>query len=206
MLVIALLLAAAPKVERVDVDLGGVGHTKANAVRRLMTTRDGTLLDEETLRRDVARLRSTGILYDVEERTFAGQNAARVALSLKDRWTLLPMFGLRRGGGRTAARARLSDHQTFRQPFSLYRQVSRRAAPGGEGDLARRLRGTRRGQGGGVAGPGSRAGARGSACRPTPRRIRSQRARVRGPAPALLGCGAGPGRVGRDRALDYGRT
>ncbi|HKB76184.1 MAG TPA: hypothetical protein VKC58_06295 [Myxococcales bacterium] len=127
MLVIALLLAAAPKVERVDVDLGGVGHTKANAVRRLMTTRDGTLLDEETLRRDVARLRSTGILYDVEERTFAGQNGARVALSLKDRWTLLPMFGLRRGGGRTAARAGFSDHNAFGQLFSLHGEVSSNA-------------------------------------------------------------------------------
>src|SRR5258706_12438998 len=117
MLVIALLLAAAPKVERVDVDLGGVGHTKANAVRRLMTTRDGTLLDEETLRRDVARLRSTGILYDVEERTFAGQNGARVAVSLKDRWTLLPMFGLRRGGGRAPGRAGVSGPQPSGQPF-----------------------------------------------------------------------------------------
>src|SRR5258706_5974567 len=127
MLVIALLLAAAPKVERVDVDLGGVGHTKANAVRRLMTTRDGTLLDEETLRRDVARLRSTGILYDVEERTFAGQNGARVAVSLKDRWTLLPMFGLRRGRGPTPARARLSDHKALRQLFSPYGGVSSHA-------------------------------------------------------------------------------
>ena len=100
MLLLALLLAAAPRVERVDVDLGGVGHTKANAVRRLMTTRDGTPLDEETLRRDVARLRSTGILYDVEERTVAGADGARDELSLKDRWTLLPLFGLRRGGKR----------------------------------------------------------------------------------------------------------
>src|SRR5207237_618691 len=102
LLLLALLLAASPRVERVDVDLGGVRHTKANAVRRLMTTRDGAPLDEETLRRDVARLRSTGILYDVEERTIAGPDGARVELSLKDRWTLLPLFGLRRAGGRPA--------------------------------------------------------------------------------------------------------
>ena len=127
MLLLALLLAAAPRVERVDVDLGGVGHTKANAVRRLMTTRDGTPLDEETLRRDVARLRSTGILYDVEERTVAGADGARVELSLKDRWTLLPLFGLRRGGGRTAARVGLSDHNAFGQLFSLYGEVTSNA-------------------------------------------------------------------------------
>ena len=127
MLLLALLLAAAPRVERVDVDLGGVRHTKANAVRRLMTTRDGTSLDEETLRRDVARLRSTGILYDVEERTVAGADGARVELSLKDRWTLLPLFGLRRGGGRTAARVGLSDHNAFGQLFSLYGEVTSNA-------------------------------------------------------------------------------
>ena len=127
MLVLALLLAAAPKVERVDVDLGGVRHTKANAVRRLMTTRDGTLLDEETLRRDVARLQSTGILYDVEQRTVAGQGGARVELSLKDRWTLLPMFGLRRGGGRTAARVGFSDHNALGELFSVYGEVTSNA-------------------------------------------------------------------------------
>src|SRR5438132_6403620 len=127
MVLLALLLALLPRVERVDVDMGGVRHTKANAVRRLMTTRDGTPLDEETLRRDVARLRSTGILYDVEERTVAGPEGARVELSLKDRWTLLPLFGLRRGGGRTAARVGLSDHNAFGQPFSLYGEVTSNA-------------------------------------------------------------------------------
>ena len=124
---LALLLAAAPLVERVDVDLSGVKHTRANAVRRLMTTRTGTLLDEETLRRDLARLRSTGILYDVEEHTVPAPDGARVELSLKDRWTLLPVFGLRRGGGRTAARVGLSDHNAFGQLFSLYGEVTSNA-------------------------------------------------------------------------------
>ena len=127
MLLLALLLAAVPRVERVDVDLGGVRQTKAEAVRRLMTTRDGAPLDEETLRRDVARLRATGILYDVEQRTVAGPDGARVELSLKDRWTLLPLFGLRRGGGRTAARVGLSDHNAFGQLFSLYGEVTSNA-------------------------------------------------------------------------------
>lgn len=127
MLLLALLIAATPRVERVDVDLGGVRHTKASAVRRLMTTRDGSPLDEETLRRDVARLRATGILYDVEERTVDSADGARVELSLKDRWTLLPVFGLRRGGGRTAARVGLSDHNAFGQLFSVYGEVTSNA-------------------------------------------------------------------------------
>jgi outer membrane protein assembly factor BamA len=127
MLLLALLLAAAPRVERVDVELSGVRHTKASAVRRLMSTRGGTTLDEETLRRDVARLRSTGILYDVEERTVAGPDGTRVELSLKDRWTLLPVFGLRRGGGRTAARVGVSDHNAFGQLFSLYGELTSNA-------------------------------------------------------------------------------
>jgi hypothetical protein len=50
-----------------------------------------------------------------------------VELSLKDRWTLLPLFGLRRGGGRTAARVGLSDHNAFGQLFSLYGEVTSNA-------------------------------------------------------------------------------
>src|SRR2546428_11473904 len=127
MVLLALLLALLPRVERVDVDMGGVRHTKASAVRRLMSTRDGTPFDEETLRRDVARLRATGILYDVEERTVPGPEGARVELSLQDRWTLLPLFGLRRGGGRTAARVGVSDHNAFGQLFTLYGEVTSNA-------------------------------------------------------------------------------
>src|SRR5438132_1756572 len=127
MILVAVLLAAAPRVDRVEVDLGGVRQTKASAVRRLMSTHDGGALDEETLRRDVTRLRATGILYDVEERTEPGAEGALVTMSLKDRWTLLPVFGLRRGGGRTAARIGLSDHNAFGEPFSLYGEVTSNA-------------------------------------------------------------------------------
>jgi len=127
MVLLALLIATAPRVDRVEVDLGGVRHTRASAVRRLMSTRSGVLYDAETLRRDIARLRATGILYDVEEHTVPDGDAARVELSLKDRWTLLPVFGLRRGGGRTAARVGLSDHNAFGQLFSIYGEVTSNA-------------------------------------------------------------------------------
>src|SRR5256714_133665 len=124
---LALLLATASLVERVDVDVSGVKHTRASAVRRLMTTRTGVLFDQTTLHRDLARLRSTGILYDVEEHTVSAPEGARVELSLKDRWTLLPVFGLRRGGGRTAARVGVSDHNAFGQLISLYGEVTSNA-------------------------------------------------------------------------------
>jgi len=127
MTLLALFLATAALVERVDVDLSGVKKTRPSAVRRLMTTRSGVLFDAQTLRRDIARLRSTGILYDVEEHTVSAPDGARVELSLKDRWTLLPVFGLRRGGGRTAARVGLSDHNAFGQLFSLYGEVTSNA-------------------------------------------------------------------------------
>ena len=127
MILVAVLLAAAPRVDRVEVDLGGVRQTKASAVRRLMSTHDGGALDEETLRRDVTRLRATGILYDVEERTEPGAEGSLVTMSRKDRWTLLPVFGLRRGGGRTAARIGLSDHNAFGELFSLYGEVTSNA-------------------------------------------------------------------------------
>jgi outer membrane protein assembly factor BamA len=126
-LLLALLIAIAPRVERVDVNVRGVQHTQADAVRRLMTTRSGVLYDAATLRRDVARLRATGILYDVEEHTVPAGDAARVELSVKDRWTLLPVFGLRRGGGRTAARVGLSDHNAFGELFSIYGEVTSNA-------------------------------------------------------------------------------
>ena len=48
-------------------------------------------------------------------------------MSLKDRWTLLPLFGLRRGGGRTAARVGVSDHNAFGQLFTLYGEVTSNA-------------------------------------------------------------------------------
>src|SRR5437763_3541296 len=127
MVLLALLIATAPRVDRVEVDLGGVRHTRASAVRRLMSTRSGVLCDAATLRRDVARLRATGILYDVEEHTVPAGDAARVELSVKDRWTLLPVFGLRRGGGRTAARVGLSDHNAFGELFSIYGELTSNA-------------------------------------------------------------------------------
>ena len=119
--------AAADRVQGVDVRMGGIGHTRANAIRRLMTTQPGSELDLPTLQHDLARLRSTGIFYDVAERTVPGPDGKRVELSLKDRRTLLPVIGVRRGGGRTTSRVGLSDHNAFGQLFSVYGEVSSNA-------------------------------------------------------------------------------
>jgi len=119
--------AAADRVQGVDVEMGGIGLTRANAVRRLMTTREGDDLDLPTLERDLARLRSTGIFYDVAEHTVPGPGGKRVELTLKDRWTLLPVVGVRRGGGRTTSRVGLSDHNAFGQLFSVYGELSSNA-------------------------------------------------------------------------------
>jgi len=119
--------AAADRVQGVDVQMGGIGLTRANAIRRLMTTRAGDDLDLPTLERDLARLRSTGIFYDVAEHTVPGPTGKRVELTLKDRWTLLPVIGVRRGGGRTTSRVGLSDHNAFGQLFSVYGEVSSNA-------------------------------------------------------------------------------
>jgi len=119
--------ASIDRVDGVDVRLGGIGHTRANAVRRLMTTHPGGDLDLTTLQRDLARLRSTGIFYDVAQRTVPGPDGKRIELSLKDRWTLLPVLGIRRGGGRTTSRVGLVDHNALGQLFSVYGEVSSNA-------------------------------------------------------------------------------
>jgi len=118
---------AADRVQGVDVRMGGIGHTRATAIRRLMTTQPGGELDADTLRRDLARLRSTGIFYDVAERTVPAPDGKRVELSLKDRWTLLPVLGVRRGGGRTTSRVGLVDHNALGQLFSVYGEISSNA-------------------------------------------------------------------------------
>src|SRR4051812_12959011 len=92
-----------------------------------MTTQQGDDLDLETLERDLARLRSTGIFYDVSEHTVEGPEGKHVELTLKDRWTLMPVIGVRRGGGRTTSRIGLVDHNALGRLFSVYGEISSNA-------------------------------------------------------------------------------
>jgi hypothetical protein len=115
-----LLAAEAVTVSAVDVKVAGIGFTSESAIRRFLETRPGTLLDEETLASDLRRLRTLGILYDVS----ATVQETRVELSAKDRWSLVPFVGLRRGGGRTLARFGISDHNVAGELATAYAELS----------------------------------------------------------------------------------
>jgi hypothetical protein len=115
-----LFLLSAGTVEAVDVQVGGMGFTSEAAIRRFMVTRAGEPFDEDTLASDLRRLRTLGILYDVSAHT-EGQ---RVEVEAKDRWSLVPFVGLRRGGGRTTARFGGSDHNLGGELATVYAELS----------------------------------------------------------------------------------
>jgi hypothetical protein len=121
---IALLLAVAT-ISSIDVQLGGVDWTSRDAILRLMSTRVGDPLDEETLERDLARLRSTGILYDVSAHAFG--EGRHLEVDAKDRWSLMPTLSLRRGGGRTLARVGATDHNALARLFTVHGEISSNA-------------------------------------------------------------------------------
>lgn len=116
-------LFAAALVTRLDVVLSGSGWTAPEAVRRLVATRAGALYDPSELDRDLARLRTLGILYDVDARV----DGSRVEIDARDRWSLMPVLGLRHGGGRTTARAGVTDHNAFGELITLYGEVTSNA-------------------------------------------------------------------------------
>ena len=113
-------------VESLDVYIEGPGSTRTSAVLRLMSTRVGQPFDADMLASDLDRLRTLGILYDLT--ATATDQGRHVAVRVKDRWSLLPVFGLRRGGGRTTARMGATDHNAFGELFTLYGEVSSNAS------------------------------------------------------------------------------
>ena len=119
------LLVAAPVIAQVDVRVEGAGFTASGAMQRLMDTRPGAEFDPATLERDLARLRTTGILYDLEAE--AKEGGARVSVAAKDRWSLLPVVGFRRGGGRTTARLGVTDHNLAGQLATVYAELTSNA-------------------------------------------------------------------------------
>jgi hypothetical protein len=116
----ALALCAALLVSKLDVAVSGPGFTSSSAMRRLMSTQEGSAYDPSALERDLARLRTMGILYDVSARTTDSPAGKLIEVDARDRWSLLPMFGLRHGGGRTTARVGASDHNAFGRLFTIY--------------------------------------------------------------------------------------
>ncbi|MCA1827110.1 MAG: hypothetical protein LC689_09250 [Myxococcales bacterium] len=118
----AVLIAVA-LISRLDVVLSGDGWTAPDAVLRLVSTHAGGLYDRQELDRDLARLRTLGILYDVQARV----DGSRVEIDARDRWSLMPVVGLRRGGGRTTARIGATDHNAFGKLFTLYAELTSNA-------------------------------------------------------------------------------
>ena len=119
------LLLAVELVSRLDVTLAGPGWTSKDAIRRLMSTRVGS--DASELDRDLVRLRTLGVLYDVSARSEDGADGKRIEVFARDRWTLLPLLGFRRGGGRTTSRFGISDYNAFGRLFTLYGELNSNA-------------------------------------------------------------------------------
>ena len=97
---------ATPVLDEILVEVSGRNATSHASIRRMMNTQEGGLLDRQQLENDLLRLRSTGVLYDVSaEHDDDGGLTVRV----HDRWSLVPLFGLRRGGGRTNAKLGIAE-------------------------------------------------------------------------------------------------
>jgi hypothetical protein len=90
-----------------------------------LTLREGDEYDPAELQRDLARLRTLGILYDVTADVQRGGES--VAIDAHDRWSLLPVVGLRRGGGRTTTRVGVADHNALGKLFTLYGEINSNA-------------------------------------------------------------------------------
>lgn len=124
-LLAALLLAQT--ISAIDVRISGMELTSPDAVRRLMEARPGAPFDSGQLEADLARLRTLGILYDVEASAEDGPAGKRIEVRAKDRWSLVPVLGIRRGGGRTSSRVGVTDHNVFGNLFTFYAELTSNA-------------------------------------------------------------------------------
>jgi hypothetical protein len=120
-----LSLALAAPISSIDVKLGGVGWTRESAVLRLLSTRVGDEYDPATLKRDLSRLRTLGVLYDVAAKV--SDDRTSIEVDAKDRWAIFPVVGFRRGGGRTTSRFGVSDHNALFRLFTVYGELSSNA-------------------------------------------------------------------------------
>ena len=121
--VFAALILALPLVTQLDVAVEGPGWTSANAVRRLMATQEGRVLDDKELQRDLARLRTLAVFSDV----VAHADGGHVNVEVTDRWSLFPVVGVRRGGGHTTSRLGVTDHDAFGQLITAYAELTSNA-------------------------------------------------------------------------------
>ena len=120
-----MLVLLCTLITGIDVHLGGVGWTRESAILRLMSTRVGDPYEPATLQRDLARLRTLGVLYDVAAQV--SPDGGHLDVDLKDRWAVFPVVGFRRGGGRTTSRFGVSDHNALFRLITVYGELSSNA-------------------------------------------------------------------------------
>ena len=112
--------AAAPVVSSIVIEVSGRNTTEPGAVRRLMNTQEGVPLDPVKLENDLLRLRATSVLYEVSAEQEEEDDGTRLTVKVRDRWSLLPVFGLRRGGGRTTTRLGISERNALGKLLQIY--------------------------------------------------------------------------------------
>ena len=120
---LAALILALPLVTQLDVVVKGPGWTSAAAVRRLISTQEGRLLDPDELERDLARLRTLAVFSAVSSHA----DGTRVEIDATDRWSLYPVIGVRHGGGHTTSRLGVTDHNAFGQLATIYAEITSNA-------------------------------------------------------------------------------
>ncbi len=91
------------------VRLRGLSRTHPRVVRRELVVRVGRPLTRAELRESVRRLRNLGVFRRVDVHVDSDAVGAVVTLDFDEKWTLLPIFSLGRGGGRLFLQAGAQD-------------------------------------------------------------------------------------------------
>jgi hypothetical protein len=94
------------------ITFSGLERSKERAIRWLLRTNEGAPLSVEVLAVDLQRLYNTSVLYEISPRVVPSPGMADkvdLEISLKDKWTLLPIAGAIGGGGSLTYGAGLYD-------------------------------------------------------------------------------------------------
>ena len=92
-----------------EIEVGGLQRTVDKVVRRELVVRAGQPLRQPALRESVRRVRNLGVFRRVDAIVTGDRDACTLALRVDEKWTLLPIFSLGRGGGITFLTAGVQD-------------------------------------------------------------------------------------------------
>ncbi len=107
---IALPDAAGMRVETIEIE--GLSRTREIVVRRELLFHEGAIVSLETIRESIARIKNLEIFRIVEFHFFKrepGPDQTALVIKVEERWTTIPYFSIRGGGGTTAYQAGLFD-------------------------------------------------------------------------------------------------